>query len=538
MSAPPRRPLRAAAILGVAAIAVGALGAVALPATADPGTGGTGSTGSITVHKYEQMDQPIGPSDGSELDLSGITVNGLVAGFTACEITGIDLARASDWHRIPNLIARAAANPSIPPEVTEEGTPLALNCGPQRMTPTDRSGAKFANLNADRAYVVYESAPPKNAIQAAAPSIVTVPYPGTTQGNWNYHPHIYPKNTIVGSGSTKTAIGIGAAVGYTITVPVKPLAEGESYWQMEIEDQLSEYLIYTKAPTVRLTNANNSSVTLSADTDYTVSPATNAKKTKIEFALTGTGLEKFSASVGGKLTLGFTTPIADVDGATTANYALIRLNGIASMGAKGAATRSGGQGLGRGAEVVNPEPFFSGQHYQVTDRVTGEPVQGARFNTFVHPTKQATSCPATSAELRLLTPWWDPEPWASLGVDPMILSTVDDTVSDANGFTYISPNRGTVATGAYCGYLEGVPAGYKAPAGPVYFWVAADNTRIIVQLDRVDLTAGDLPGLPVTGTTGNLKAIGAGVTLLAAAGAIAVFRRRTRQQPNRARASH
>lgn len=518
MSRLARTTLRTLALLGTTALTAGALGAFgiiaapgfAAPAFAAPGDGGTGS---ITVHKHEQTSAPLGPNDGTELDLSGQSVNPLVAGFRSCTIGGIDLATQTDWLRLKNLVVTPAAAPAQPPAVTEGGIPLPLTCGSEQKTQASDGTTTFANLPADRAYVIYESASPHGALKVAAPAIITVPYPGTTSGTWNSHPHIYPKNVIVGSGATKTSKDTFGALTYTITVPIRPLPAGETYTEFIIEDQLSQTLTYSKLATVKLTNSAGPAVPLTA-ADYTLTGTLNVPKTKIVLTLTPAGLGKLDTSIGEKLVLTFqaSSRIAD----NTANTALVRINGSASVNQR--ALRSGGE-----TEIGTPGNgwHYGGQHYDifVTDPKTGvrTPVEGVGFQTYMMPDRAVTSCPATEAEITSLPNWEDD----LLGPDP------EDILSGADGISWMTGNSSQgLHVGAYCGYLKILPQGLKGFAGPYYHNVVDLNGKVEVELFRTDITAGDMPSLPQTGAAGNFVLVVGGTVLLLAAGTLMVARRR------------
>ena len=95
-----------------------------------------------------------------------------------CEISGFDLADSANWLRLKNLTATLATDPPDTPEVTENGAALALGtCAGEQMTDASTGGTTFA-LDADRAYVVWESTLAENALAPAQPTIVTVPFPG------------------------------------------------------------------------------------------------------------------------------------------------------------------------------------------------------------------------------------------------------------------------------------------------------------------------------------------------------------------------
>ncbi|SJN08494.1 Fimbrial subunit type 2 precursor [Leucobacter sp. 7(1)] len=518
MSRLARTTLRTLALLGTTALTAGALGAFgiiaapgfAAPAFAAPGDGGTGS---ITVHKHEQTSAPLGPNDGTELDLSGQSVNPLVAGFRSCTIGGIDLATQTDWLRLKNLVVTAAPNPALPPIVTESGTQLPLTCGAEQLTQANDGTTTFAGLAADRAYVLFESASPDGALKVAAPAIVTVPYPGTQAGTWNSHPHIYPKNVIVGSGATKTSAAQFGVVYYTITVPIKPLPQGETYSEFIIEDQLSPDLTYARAATVKLTSSTGSAVPLT-QADYTLTGDLNTSKTKLVLTLSPSGLAKLDANIEGKLVLRFGTQAVT---SNNANTALVKINGSASVNQR--AHRSGS---GSGVETPGPGWSYPGQHYEVfvKDPQTGArlPVAGAGIQTYMHPDRTATSCPASPAEM-LSHPDWD---------DGFLGPAPEDNLSDTTGISWIAGIADLgLLEGPYCGYIDIMPQGYKGVTGPYLHVVTGPDGTTEVELFRVDIIAGDMPPLPETGAAGNIFLGVGGAALVLGSGVLIIARHRT-----------
>ncbi|MBK0422053.1 SpaH/EbpB family LPXTG-anchored major pilin [Leucobacter sp. CSA2] len=485
MNNPTIRRNRGIAAAAGAALALGSLGMLAGPAFAAPGDGGTGS---ITVYKLEQKDASIGPNDGTKLpDLGG--AKPLVAGFTSCAVEGIDLSVSADWERLKDVtIAPDAAGGQ--PVVTEKGTTLALtNCVAEQKTDAGTGAATFADLPADKAYVVWESTPAEGAVAAAQPTLLTVPYTGTgADGNWNYNPHIYPKNVIVGSGATKDDKIIGDKVEWDVTVPINPLAAGNTYDEFRISDKLDTVITYTGG-TVKLLAAGGTEVALDA-ADYTLSDPTGKGGDEVAFELTATGLAKLDANIGGKLIL---TIKADATGTgTTKNEAKITINGKSTED-------------GKGPSVVDPESFFAGAHIEKQAKYKGAqdlvPLAGAEFS--VYPAADAaTDCAATPAA--------DTEP------------AFEKQVSDDQGNT---PNM-VLAEGKYCVYETKTPAGFKGLNGGMLLDVTGDNAAVKVLNTQVGADEGDLPSLPLTGSAGSIALFAAGGALLALGTAFVLVRRK------------
>ncbi|MFF8817710.1 SpaH/EbpB family LPXTG-anchored major pilin [Leucobacter sp. NPDC015123] len=482
------RRLALPALLGAAAIAIGSSAFLSGPAFAAPGEGGEGT---LTIHKLEQPDGPLGPNDGSEIEVG--TAKPLVAGFTACTIDDIDLTIAADWERLRDIVL--TLDGAGEPVATEDGTPLALTCGTEQMT-AEADGTTQFTLPADKAYVVYESTVAANAIPAAAPSLITIPFPGNGepgQPAWNYEPHIYPKNTLAGGGATKDGEIIGDQVSFDIMVPIPPLGAGETYQELRINDQLESFLQYT-AGTVTLEDADGNPVTLTAGTDYTLTAPSGSGGDEVVLNFLPSGLAKLDANTGGKLHLRIDATATG--SGSTANEAQITINGTSTD-------------PGTGPSVVDPEEFFTGAHIVKEAKNKGAstnvPLAGATFDVYTA-AAGATDCPATP--------------------DPTAAKVVDGAESAADGNT---PNQ-VLAAGKYCVYETSAPAGYKPLQGGMLLDVTGENASVTVVNTQVGADEGDLPELPITGALGNVMLVAGGAALLLIAGTLVAARRRQQQR--------
>lgn len=477
---------RGAAALGVTALALGGLGLLASPANAAPGDQGVGS---ITVTKVEQPAGGLGANDGSQItDLGG--AKPLVAGFTSCAIEGIDLALSSDWDRLKSITVTPDLTGGAP-VVAEGGNALALTACSQELTTDAATGiATFADLPADKAYVVWESTPAENAISAAQPSLVTVPYPGTGGGTWNYNPHIYPKNVVVGSGATKDGKIIGDRVEFDVTVPINPLAAGSTYEEFRINDQLADSLTHTGG-SVKLLAADGAEVALES-ADYTLTAPTGAAGSEVVLTLQPSGLAKLDANIGGKLILTITADAGTTG--TTANEAKLTVNGKATEN-------------GKGPSVVDPESFFADARIVKLAKNKGQtqtvPLAGAEFSLYTA-AEAASDCPADAAAEGL----------------PLAFEKVTSGV-DGN-----TPNM-VLAEGKYCVYETKTPGGYKGLNGGMLFEVDGEGASLEVLNTQIGADEGDMPSLPLTGSTGGIVFLTVGGVLIAAgAAAILIHRRR------------
>ncbi|MFC5337943.1 SpaH/EbpB family LPXTG-anchored major pilin [Leucobacter denitrificans] len=485
---------RRVARFGAAALAAGVLATVATPAFAAPGDG---TPGSITVYKLEQPSTSFGPNDGTALDTTGATP--LVAGFTACSVDGIDLTKSADWQRLTDLSVALGVDNT--PVVMEGATQLTLTCGSEQTTSGTTGETQFSDLASDLAYVVYESTPAANAVSVAQPSLITLPYPGTSGTQWNYNPVIYPKNIVAGSGSTKTADMVGDQVTFTVTVPVMPLSNGENYSEFRINDKLNDAIIFESA-TVALHDSSGAEVTLDGG-DYTLTPAaaSTVGGEEVVLSLTASGLAKLDANIGGKIVL---TIDGQADGtASTENEAVITVNNKSTD-------------PGTGPQVVDPETFVSKSWiYKVAnwkdENQANSPLAGAQFDVYTA-AADAVDCPA--------------EPDAN---ETRVFAGLE---SDANGFV----SETTLVEGNYCVYESVTPLGFKPLNGGMLLNVAdADSPYVTIVNNQVGATEGDLPSLPITGGSGTVLMMAAGASLLAlSAGIFLVARRRREEQPQEA----
>lgn len=459
---------------------------IAAPASAVSAAPGDGGTGSITVYKYEQPDGDLGPNDGSLLPATD--AKPVVAGFTSCAIDGIDLSLSSDWERLKSINLTLAGDGSV--IATEEGENLSMTCGTEQTTDAESGATTFAALAADKAYVVYESTVPSNAVSAAQPTLLTVPYPGSTgDPAWNYNPVIYPKNVLAGSGATKNGEIVGNKVTYDITAPINPLPAGETHNEFVITDALSSFLTYT-AGSVTLQDAQQAEVVLVEGTDYTLTAPSGNGGEQVVLEMTASGLAILDATIGGQIVLTLdATATATGD---TSNTAVMTVNGAAAD-----------------IELPDPESFYYGAHIVKEAANRGAdanvPLGGAQFDVYsVDPA--ATECVAEPAE--------DAVP---------VLAAQE---SDATGAT---PSQ-VLADGKYCVYETLVPAGYKGLQGGVLFEVTAEDASVTIVNTQIGSDAGDLPFLPMTGGAGTMLLLGAGGVMFAIGAILFIVVRRRKQE--------
>ena len=484
------------------ALAAGAFSLTSSAAFADetvpPTKPGDSGVGSITVYKYEQPDEPLSEtSDGSELPAEALENVKPIAGvgFTVCRVGGIDLTKAADWTRLANLTVTldGEGKAVVTETVGGASTVPELDCTVATDVTDDDGRVRFDALAADFAYVVYESAPPSNAVDVAQPALLTIPYPGTSDEKvWNYDPVIYPKNTLVGSGATKNGKIIGNKVTYDIAVPINPLAPGKTYFEFTIEDALSEDLQYTSSR-VTLTTKDGVKLELVDGVDYTLehkeSDEANVSGT-VTFTMGESGLKLLDANLHSTLVL--TIDADAIDSGTTANTAHITINGITGD-----------------TKIDEPENFWKNAHITKLANNRGAtenvPLAGATFDIYAVG-DDVTDC----------------------GTEPIKDTTkvFGDQRSADDGRT---PNQ-VLAEGWYCAYETAVPAGYKGDPNGVLLHVTAEDATAVVVNDQIGTDDGDLPFLPLTGSTGSMLLLGGGAAILAVGVVLFLVSRRRRSQ--------
>ncbi|QPK80691.1 SpaH/EbpB family LPXTG-anchored major pilin [Schaalia sp. ZJ405] len=245
------------ALVTVVAAAFGA-GMLAGPAAvaADTPNGNIGlpdgEKGSITVHKYTDEVKWLNPdqkNNGTELSAPADAKVLKDVSFTIYKVRGLDLTKAESWTGVKEAKVAAGENPQQPENVTVNGKTYQIDRDSTRTVTTNERGiAAFTNLDLGLYYVV-ESGIGNNPItKKAAPFFITIPY-AAQQGNWNYNPHVYPKNTVNTSGEKIADTTDTAKVGDIITWDITQTLPGseDGYTAIGAVDPLDTNLALAKA---------------------------------------------------------------------------------------------------------------------------------------------------------------------------------------------------------------------------------------------------------------------------------------------------
>lgn len=487
---------RLTAAAGLLALSATAAFATVAPAQAVTLPGNIDSTidRTLTIHKFA-----LGPGNGqqigtgAEVPVSGVPLSG--ATFTAALVQGVDLTTPAGWTQVSALTPAAAAS-----RVTVADTYTAT---------TGANGVATFNDGASLPiglYLVTETVLPAEATNAAAPFLVTLPFPtgpgGAPSNQWIYDVHVYPKNAV--TALTKTRVPAPAnsvearnpdLIRWEIELDVPILAAGEAIENFTLTDVLPVELEYLAtgptgvAPTgVTVENAAGAFTPFVAGTDYTITYDATTRAVTLDF--TPAGLTRLSGFQDGDVTFSVLTRAVSIPA-----------TGIITNTATGA---------------VN----------DATQSVTGSTPIG-QLTVFAFQGENGVRTPLAGAEYQVFLSEND----ANLGQNPIVINGVSSWTTGANGFVAIP----IITPGNY--YVREVtpPAGFQLPQpSQIQTQVVAgpSSTTAPVQ-NYVEFEHDQVPAfaLPLTGSDGGLWFTLAGVALLTTGlgvGVVAARRRSVR----------
>ncbi|MBF0816880.1 isopeptide-forming domain-containing fimbrial protein [Microbacterium paludicola] len=317
---------------GAAAIALGLTAAIAATAPASAATGNIDPDApvSLTLHKYVQPDSgDLGPNDGTEItDPAGTPLAGVE--FTIVRITNIDLLTNEGWATLdPDGVANSGDELTAADVLAD---PATYTQGTEVVGVTDANGVIVwddAVLDGVGVYLVQETDPGANSIvQPALPFLVTLPL-ADGAGQWNYDPHVYPKNAVldqpVKTAEDGTAFELGDSVDWRVSSAVPNLPEGTDYTQYAIGERFDTRLDYTG---VTVSLVDGTTTALVEGTDYKVITATGANGediVRVDFLQAG--LDKLdAASSTATVETVFTTTVTAVGDGNITNVAYVYVN--------------------------------------------------------------------------------------------------------------------------------------------------------------------------------------------------------------------
>ncbi|GAA1789258.1 SpaH/EbpB family LPXTG-anchored major pilin [Leucobacter iarius] len=500
-------------LAATAAFTVGLAGVLALGATANaaPVSGPiTAQNGSITIHKhanpgFSSPQNPDGTQGAGGSPLQGVS-------FEVCSIAGIDLIGGGNaaWDAVNALggVAKDVKNT----DTTISGRALA--CKPVQRTAADGT-TTFAGLPVG-AYLVRETDKGANPItQTAAPFVVTVPTPaiGADAGKWLYDVNVYPKNQL-GDAPVKNladqptnGVILGDKIGFTVSQKVPAIAAGDTYKKFRVLDALDPALKHTSdAITV------SSSGTALVAADYTASWMGET----LVASLTPSGLAKIKA--GDTITIGFTAT-ALKNGVIT-NIAWANVNDLVIDSTNGPTPPTDPENPTNPGNPGNPtnvvETRWGAVDLKKVNAATNEGLQGAKFDLYM---VNAATCPATLAGAGTKVGSYTSGAGGVVTVPGLWVGDTR-TVNGAKPYDTNTRCYYLVETAAPAGFVtDGTPRGFVVHPGAT---AHADATKAIPNSQQL------VPGLPLTGSDGQLILLIGGIALLiAAAGGALILRRRS-----------
>lgn len=498
-----RSPKRVIGALAAAAIAL--LGAVAAssPAMAAPSFGGIDpdASGSIIVHKHEHQSgtSPVTQNpDGSGPAIPSPGIKDVQ--FTAAPLLKdgqpVDLSDPAAWDALEDL--QPGAECTAPAGYTL-GTALPT-------VTTDATGEATIPATVG-VYVVCETAAPATVVDRAAPFIVTIPYP--YEDGWLYDVNVYPKNGITGitkTVNTPTGLGLGSIVEFPVSAQIPALAAGRSLTSFTVSDTLDPRLTPTGASFgvqggVKTVTVDGTEVPAE---NYTVSVTGQT----IDVSFTATpGLPWLATRSGKSVVVTFQGTVTSLGNGSIVNEATSfvndpdRNNGITSN----PVTTNWGDVL---IEKVNA-------------RTPGDTLAGAKFEVYAAAEPYAADCSAATPTGAAI----------AVSGETVFTTGANGRVTIAGLFVSDSSNAPeNAAQRCYVLKETAAPAGYVTPTGDAAFTPVAVKTGVSAELDvTVKNVQQNVPGLPLTGSSGALMlSVAGGALLIAAVGtAILLSRRRT-----------
>ena len=479
---------RLAAGAGVLALALAGVFGVSSAASAAQGADGTapgnapaGTTGTLVVHKYAGSTTG-DTNNGTEQTIARPPLGGVE--FTVCQVTGIDLTTSAGW------TAAGAV------------TPATADCGANapvvQTTAAGTGTASFGGL-AIGLYLVTETATP-DGVTAAAPFLVTVPYPSTSGSGedatttWLWTVHAYPKNTIEPtSGKTvedPAAHGLGELVPWTITTrPIGSFDGGAPLTKYSIIDELVPNLQYNTTKSLQLVSPSGVKTTVDASW-YSV----NVVGSTVSVDFTATGLAAINQlPAGSRFEWVLDTKVVGVGVLDNKSF-----------------ENTGGE------DVQTGEADTDWGDAKLLKHETGNEsavLQGAEFQVYDVNADGTCSAPLEGSPL-------------TVSGQSTFVSGTDGVVTIAG--LYVGKNGETPSRG-YCVVETKAPAGYVVDSTPKSITVTPGAIASGTYNLKVPNPPVKGPDLPLTGSTGTAMFIAGGAALILVAGgaALVMARRRT-----------
>ncbi|WP_226531035.1 SpaH/EbpB family LPXTG-anchored major pilin [Microbacterium paraoxydans] len=461
--------------------------------------------GSLTIHKYAYPADGAQDPSGSGQDPTSDVIEGV--DFEVCAIDNItSLGDTSNlgWDQVLGLDALSSNGAALTGSVAgvDGGSSFdLLNC--QTVT-TDVNGEAFLANLAVGAYLVTETAAPAGVIMGD-PFVVTVPTPADdvagadNTGMWEYDVNVYPKNVnveapdkVIGDQPTNGVV-LGDDIDYTISQRIPALADGDVYTKLTVTDTLDDKLDLLAGSVV----VGLDGTALTEGTDYSLDTTGDV----ITVVFLQPGLDQLAN--GQTLTVDFTA-VANANGVID-NQAFVNVNDLDL------------DGDGNGGD--NPTPVVTTRWGNLlgekTDATGSNVLGGAEFNVYMTSDTDGTCDDAATADIDGLTP-------------------VATTTSAADGSIVVSglwvgDTNEDVADRCYILEETVAPAGYVLPTGDAALTsvnIVPGDTAVAPTF-TIENDQQLVPGLPLTGSDGQMLLTIGGIALLTmAAGGVLLARTR------------
>lgn len=465
------------------ALGISAGAGVAASAQPDFGNIDDDATGSITVHKHEvpDSDEPgEGGADGTGA-VDGDPIEGVE--FTLYHLDDVDLTDPDGWDGLEDMADSLTCPPS-------DATPVGT-----LTTPTSGQ-VTFGDLDVG-AYIICETDTPEEVIAAADPFLVTIPMP--FDDGWLYDVHAYPKNAVTGitkDVEAPSGFGLGAQVLWPVTVPVPTLEDAQSLTDFAVSDTFDDRLTDLGVATVTLGGADVDPALYSVDvTDQTVEVA----------FLSPDGLAFLEGNQGEDLVISFDTSVGDIGDGTIENEAILFVNDP---------DRDGG--------ITSNDVNTKWGDARILKTDSAEPangLEGAIFEVYEAEDPYAASC----------------EDAVPTG-EAIEVSNDTQFTSNATGVVHVdglwvsdSNTGGNADQRCYVLVEVQAPAGFVTPSGTdaqFPLTVHAGQTSEATFDVEVSNVQERVPGLPITGSSGQLTMLIVGGLLLGTGVTVHLIRRR------------
>lgn len=478
----------------------------------------------LHIHKHETPAGGAATQDpkGTGTQPAGAAIGG--AEFTVYRISDINLDQPADWGKVSAFkvdgdTCANAATGTVAGHTVE-------NKGKKETSEAGLADFDFAAADAG-AYIVCETKTPAGVTRAAAPFVVTLPFP--YKGEWLSEVHAYPKNTkskVEKTVSPQTQYGAGATVKFPVTANFGAVADDERYNLIQIADPMPNTLTAVGAEEVTIAGKP-----ATVNTDYTV--GLNAENNTVVVTLTAEGLKKFPRE-GGDVKVVFTSTAKQAGAAD--NTAHIFSNVVKVPGPDGEIPPIDTPPVDPNKPVVPPTDPDSPIPGVPTNKVTTnwgkltvkkhdaekaeKGLDGAVFEVYPAKVPYADTEQACSKEI-------------AEGGQPVSVNG-ETTFTTTNGqveidslFVSDSVNEKKDAT-FRCYVLKEVtaPSGYVLPTDPTTAVAVKANADTATEIN-VPNTQQTIPGLPLTGADGRVLALlVGGAIVLGGAGTIIVASRR------------